>query len=378
MIFDNKELLNDIFLADETGEKYIVFNHSEKTWVLPANRLEPALEMYQPTTFKGKVLKRILPKIKKLEFALGLVGGKSETLLIKERVSRYIGKVINNKEKYYISVYMGDSSSEDNDKATLQIYDDEKILLYIKISKNGKATQLFDKEINALEYLSNKGIDNIPAIVSKEKIDGIYMFAQSTKKQMFEKVNLSPDYRHLEFVKNLVENTKKNTRYEDTDFYNSVQSIKGLSQKDEVNDVLKEAVEIVENRLKNKAEVYAFAHGDYTPWNIYYDKDKLCAFDFEYCSYSLPCYIDIFHYITQAALLGRNYSADKTINLYESQKELLEKYIENPDFIYLCYLIYIISFYAKRTIRTNKLVDKQYSKWILIVKYLIESIKAKD
>lgn len=94
-------------------------------------------------------------------------------------------------------------------------------------------------------------------------------------------------------------------------------------------------------------------------------------FDFEYCSFSKPCYIDIFHYLTQMSLLGCGNDGKQTILLYEKKKELIEKYVHDADFTYMCYLIDIIGFYKKRTIRRNKVVDKEYGRWIAILEYLI-------
>lgn len=375
MVFKNKKLLEDIFMADEKGEKYIIFEHSEKTWVMPVDKLEPALEMYQPTTGKGRSLKKSLIKLKNVKWLLRFVGGHIMHFSINPQILQYIDQTVKKNEKYYVAGYMGDISSEDNDKVTLQVYDDEKIIIYVKASKSDKVAKLFDKEVNALAFLKDKGIENIPNVLSKVEIEGMHIFSQGTKKEMFEKVNLVIDKRHLEFLENITEATQAYLNYEETDFYRNVCLIKNQTKKDDRDDVLLEAIGIIENRLNGKKEKYAFSHGDFTPWNVYYTNRQLNVFDFEYCSYSMPCYIDIFHYITQMSLLGQNKNAEETICLYEKQRELLEEYIESPDFTYLCYLINVISFYKERTVRTNKIVEKQYDEWITILKYLIDRIK---
>lgn len=53
---------------------------------------------------------------------------------------------------------------------------------------------------------------------------------------------------------------------------------------------------------KNIIDV-AFSHGDFTPWNMYSDKDKLSIYDWELANPLVPIGFDAFHFIFQQAIL---------------------------------------------------------------------------
>ncbi len=372
-MLNNKKLLGEVFLVDEKGENYIVYVHQQKTWILPYKDVRIALGMYQPTTFKGKTLKKILPLLVKIVFIRKLIKAEKVKLSLNSDIKEYINQHIDTNTKYQIAGYIGDESTEDNNKITFQIYDKEKIIEYIKVTKSEKVKTNFRIENTAIENLINKGIKNVPEITFIKEIDEMYMYTQSTRKNIDENICLVFDERHLELVQDIVDKTKYKQDYEKTDFYRNLEYVKQHTLKDNV--ILGRAIKLIEEELKEKELEYAFSHGDYTPWNMYFEKKELQIFDFEHSSFSKPCYIDVFHYITQMSLLGYRNNAKQTIKLYEKEKLLIDKYVDNADFTYLCYLIDIIGFYLKRTTSTNKIVDKEYSQWIIIIEYLLEKLE---
>ena len=368
-IFEQRELLGDVFLP---GNKYyIIFEHRDKIWILPYEHIRSGLGMYQPTTKKGIILKKMLPFFAKIKWIRRLIRAEKKQLSLQIEIQKYLDESIGEGAVYYVAGYMGDFSAEENDKLTLQVYNENHIITYLKITKNRKAGERFQEEMKALQTLRDKGVCNIPRILWKMKNGREIMFAQSTKKSVNEKVQFVFDRRHTDFVKNMNEITERTMQYEKTDFYRNVTYVKEQQAQDGDGRILNRAIRIIEKELAGKEKEYGFSHGDYTPWNVYYADGELQVFDFEYCSFSKPCYIDIFHYLTQMSLLGCGNDGKQTILLYEKKKELIEKYVHDADFTYMCYLIDIIGFYKKRTIRRNKVVDKEYGRWIAILEYLI-------
>ena len=55
----------------------------------------------------------------------------------------------------------------------------------------------------------------------------------------------------------------------------------------------------------------SFSHGDFTPWNVCYNKDDLFVFDFEYAQKDFPVAMDVFHYLTQVGILMKNAGAEE-------------------------------------------------------------------
>ena len=375
-MFKNKPLLNNIFTKSNQEVNYIIFTHDDKTWILPTTGLKTALEMYQPSTLKGKLLKKLVYRCHRIQTIAAKIGVAHEKLSVSKDVLDYISEAIGT-NNFYIAGYMGDTSSRQNNKATLQIYDDNHIIAYAKVTKDEEVAKTFVHEVEVLKYLEEKEIKNVPKILGTGCVDGMDIFIQSTDKPLYQKVKLKFAEKQIAFIDKIVQSTKEKLTYEETDFYASVQYLK--SKLDDFSDkeksTLKQSITKIEEKLTEKPQVYAFLHGDYTPWNVYYTNGELNAFDFEYCSHTMPCYMDVFHYLTQMCFLGFQEEIGKTIHIYKNSRKLLEQYICDPDFTYLCYLIFIVSFYKKRTEKDSETINEKYIKWIGIMDYLNGKIK---
>ena len=368
-----KELLNKLFKESETDKEYIVFHHSDKTWIMPSENLEPAFEMYQPSTIKGKVLKSCIKLFHTNEKILHKLGCEKKKLSFDVDILSYLQKMINEKN-VYIAAYMGDTTTKQNNKMTLQVYNDKKILCYVKVSEEPEVLENFSREINSLKYLEGKGITNIPKVLGDEEIQGRRVFVQSTDKPLKQQVRLEFGKDQIEFIENIVKKTKTDVKYETSQFYESIQYLKSVTAEFEEQEqsIIEKAVRQVETYAKEKGLEFAFSHGDYTPWNVYYVDGELFAFDFEYCYQTMPCYMDIFHYFTQFSIMGQHNDVEKTILLYQERKEMLKEYVENPDVVYVCYLLHIIAFYHNRTNGRKELLQEQIEFWIRLLEYLIK------
>lgn len=371
-----KELLNKLFIENETDTKYILLDHGDKTWVMPEENLKTALEMYQPSTMKGKILKSCIRLFHASKILLKKIGCQKKNLSFHPDILSYLQKTMN-EQNIYIAAYMGDTSAKQNNKITLQVYNHQRILCYAKVSEEPEVLENFSREIGSINYLEKKGVTNIPKILGDEEIQGLRIFVQSTNKPLKQQVRLKLGREQIEFIDKIVNKTKQDTSYEESQFYNSIQYLKSVTEQFQAGErtTINNAIDMVENAIEKKKIEFAFNHGDYTPWNVYYSDGELNVFDFEYCSDTMPSYIDVFHYMTQMSILGLKNDVRKTIHFYNSRRKLLEQYIPDADFTYLCYLISIISFYKKRTEDGTKSIDDKYDKWIGIMAYLNDKLK---
>lgn len=369
-----KELLNKLFKESETDKEYIVFHHSDKTWIMPSGNLEPALEMYQPSTMKGKVLKSCIKLFYTNEKILHKLGCEKKKLSFNVDILSYLQKIINEKN-VYIAAYMGDTTTKQNNKVTLQVYNTQRVFCYAKVSEEPEVLENFSREINSLKYLEGKGITNIPKVLGDKEIQGLRIFVQSTDKPLKQQVRLEFGKNQIEFIENIVKKTKTDVKYETSQFYESIQYLKSVVAEFEKQEqfVIEAAIRQVETYAEEKGLEFAFSHGDYTPWNVYYVDGELFAFDFEYCYQTMPCYMDIFHYLTQFSIMGQHNDVEKTILLYQERKEMLKEYVENPDVVYVCYLLHIIAFYHNRTEEITEQVKQQMKIWIGLLEHFIFS-----
>lgn len=369
-----KELLNKLFKESETDKEYIVFHHSDKTWIMPSGNLEPALEMYQPSTMKGKVLKSCIKLFYTNEKILHKLGCEKKKLSFNVDILSYLQKIINEKN-VYIAAYMGDTTTKQNNKVTLQVYNTQRVFCYAKVSEELEVLENFSREIDSLKYLEEKGVTNVPKVLGDKEIQGLRIFVQSTDKPLKQQVRLEFGKNQIEFIENIVKKTKTDVKYETSQFYESIQYLKSVVAEFEKQEqtVIEAAIRQVETYAEEKGLEFAFSHGDYTPWNVYYVDGELFAFDFEYCYQTMPCHMDIFHYFTQFSIMGQHNDVEKTILLYQERKEMLKEYVENPDVVYVCYLLHIIAFYHNRTEEITEQVKQQMKIWIGLLEHFIFS-----
>ena len=339
---------------------------------MPESAVEGAMNMYQPSTCGGKRLKKSVIRKHKTPFYAR--GSKIEKLNLesKKDVRDQLESLLGIKD-FYVAAYMGDTSTSQNDKAVLQIYGDNEIYAYVKVTTNVENAKRFEKEANALKNLRDLGIEYVPRVIGLDLDSEVKIFAQSSDKPMGQEVRLEFNEQILNTVKDIVSKTKKNINYKDSDFCESAEFLK--TQIDvfdkEQQSIVKKGIEMVEDADLT----FAFSHGDYTPWNIYYVKDEIRLFDLEYCSASMPTYVDVFHYLSQTALLGKRFTAQCVMREYEHKLEMISEYVDDPRTTFICYLIWVISFYIKRSEGNIDRIREALDVWVEMLEYLIKYLK---
>lgn len=363
-----RELSNHIFIEDSSAEKYIQFIHDGKIWILPKDSIATAIDMYQPSTCKGRMLKKRVIRKKK---ASKMLGTQEKSYKISDAILKCIENAIGH-DKFSVAGYMGDETTWQNDKVTLQIYDDKRIIAYMRVTENEKVTNQFQHEVDTIKYLQEKGIDNIPYLSASGKESDFSFFVETTKKPIGQKVKLPLEEEQMDFLKRIHDVTIQNMPYEETDFAKSVNYLKEhmADFTEEQQAIIAKGISKIEQKMKGEMIDVTFAHGDFTPWNIYYTDDVINVFDFEYSRRMMPEYLDAFHYITQESRMGRHHEATGTVRFYEHHGKLLQEYVEDPDFSYTCYLVWIISFYHERSAENLDAISDKFEYWILIMEYL--------
>lgn len=366
-----RELLKKLYIENEDSMQ-VVFNHSDKIWVMPRDAVKGAMEMYQPSSRAGKCLKKHVIKKQKTPFYARGTKTTELNLDINPNIKRQLKDLLEISD-FYVATYMGDASTLQNDKAVLQIYGDNEIYAYVKVTTNVENAKRFEKEANALKNLRDLGIEYVPRVIGLDLDSEVKIFAQSSDKPMGQEVRLEFNEQILNTVKDIVSKTKKNINYKDSDFCESVEFLK--TQIDvfdkEQQSIVKKGIEMVEDADLT----FAFSHGDYTPWNIYYVKDEIRLFDLEYCSDSMPTYVDVFHYLSQTALLGKRFTAQCVMREYEHKLEMISEYVDDPRTTFICYLIWVISFYIKRSEGNIDRIREALDVWVEMLEYLIKYLK---
>lgn len=359
-----RELLQKLYSSSD--ESTLVFTHADKIWVMPECAVEGAMEMYQPSSRGGECLKKCVVKKHKTPFYARASKIKKTNQSLSKEFRKQLEELLGISD-FYVATYMGDTSTLQNDKAVLQIYGDDEIYAYVKVTTNAENAKRLEKEANAIKKLNDLGIECVPRLIGVDLDSEIKMLAQVNEKPMGQKVKLDFNKQVLDTVKEIVEKTTKSIEYKDSEFCKYVDYLKkhlDIFDQDQ-KPIVEEAIKTVET----EDLTFAFAHGDYTPWNVYYVKDEMRLFDMEYCSDTMPAYMDVFHYLSQSSLLGKRYTAQCVMRDYERSLDLLKEYIAEPKNTYICYLVWIISFYIQRT-KDIESIREKLDVWVEMLEYL--------
>ncbi len=342
-----KKIMNKVF--DNTGDcrDYYMINNGYKVWILPRKYMKEGLKIYQISNWRGFTVKHIFPKIAMSRLARKLF----MTQICEGGLSRELQEVINlyDKQPYQISMYFGNLDVRQNYKATLQIYHPQGKSWYLKLSDEKIVKDAFENEQENLAYLKERAISCIPQKTSMEKREEWCFLIQDSVAYGMTKYHITK--QHWNNLQSIYEKTKVQIDYEESDFKKSIDYLKEQFLKNPYWEKRKEFQKIVldmEQWVQNYLKYYSFAHGDYTPWNIYWDSKGIEMFDFEYSmKYAIP-FLDYFHFICQTDIIRYHMNWKRTLKVYEKERKHLIGYSENPDKLFIGYLIYIIAFYLKR------------------------------
>lgn len=324
-------------------------NGDGKEWILPSSNLQTALQIYQPSGWKGKGIKVLLPYLHKISFIRNFLG----LLMCDSPISFELNKQIEDifrTSKLEYSWFGGTPNT--HQKITIQIFKGKNILGYCKLSKSSKVYALFEREKEYLVWLAQKGVNHVPNCLYCGKIGtDEYMFVQTTEKTPHSKAIHDLGNLELSFLSELEQKTKHKLFYENSDQFKSVARLKSclnLFQRKE-KSVLQFLIEKVEvYYLPNVMYTFAAYHSDFTPWNMFVEDDKLFVFDFEYAGYSYMPYLDVFHYIFQTAMFEKGWNATMIYDYLQKSEEQFGKYFVDFSTALCLYLIDVIGLYAER------------------------------
>lgn len=336
-------------LLNQKGSDFFMLKNVEgKWWLMPRRNIITAIQLYQPSTIKGKILKSYFPFLSRYKIVRKLSGIKTFKLELNKLLLIKL-KYLFNCEGIEFSVFGGTPSS--HQKITMQIYKGSKILGYCKFSDKKELKNIFKQEEEILNFLQKKGVDQIPScLFSGNFHNNIDFFVQTTQKT---NSSIQPNKwltYHEEFLNQLHNKTKQNILFENSDFYNSLRLLKinlGILKKQH-NDLILSSVNFLENYYKMKEVNFSVCHGDFTPWNMIIESKKLFVFDFEYAKKTFPPFLDRYHFYTQVCIHENKWNAEEIQHNYLNKSEVIFKHSKKSDFLFISYLLSIISLYLER------------------------------
>lgn len=326
--------------------EYLQIKRNGKIWILSKKDLTLSLCLFHPNNTKGKLFKLCVIIFHKFHCLTFLPGIRIIDFQLDESISSKIKEIYNYQELTF-SIYSNIEGI--TPKQTIQIVNERTILGYCQLGNSRELLSNFYHEVDFLNFLQDKGINNLPIPQFAGIVDNKALFCQSTimtSKSRFSKVW---NEKHIEFLKQLYISTAKKIPFEQTDFYNLLLKYKSISSQNiskENYHILESGINFIFNTNKNKIVQFGACHWDFTPWNMFVEKDELFVLDWEYAQYTFPPFIDFFHFFTQNCILSKGITDSKKIySLYLKEKHRISCLIPNPDISFRYYLVAIIIFY---------------------------------
>lgn len=355
------------------GEKYYrIANADGKVWLMPAHNMRRGMNLYQPSGRKGKLLKFWFPVLKSLSPIRRKIGADELKCKLNKDLQELLCNLFGETELQF-SVFCGTPCA--HQKITLQLSVGKRILGYCKITDSKEIVGLFENEVNVLSYLLGKSICNVPiCFFCGEWKKDLHLFVQSTTKTNRSTTDHQWGIREEHFIIKLYENSKSLILFEYSDFFKDIHFLQ--SQQDRIKrnlnaEVVEPAVQLVLDYYGNSEVTFSVYHADFTPWNIYVEKNELFVFDFEYAKYTYPPFLDYFHFFLQTAIFEKHRDVKEIISDFEN----MEFCHGDKDFLFLCYLLAILSNYLQREKGALEgSVAYSIILWIQLINYLINKI----
>lgn len=341
-------------------------NADGKVWLIPRRTIAMGLELYQPSGWKGKMMKSLLPLLSWMPFLLKLLHIDVVNIDIPLEVRKEIEQVFGIKD-FLFSVFMGTPCA--HQKVTIQVYTKEGgILGYCKLTDNYEVWNNFQKEYRLLNELRNKALNGIPEGLScKEYKTGEYLFLQSTIKTPHSKYPHEWGDIHDQFMKELQDKTCRQMAFEKTDFYRQIMLLEErLDWLEKLRPNIGNAIKYINTLFQGKEIEVSAYHADFTPWNMLVEDGRLFAFDWEYALMTCPPGLDKYHFFVQTEIFEKRHGAE------EIWQSFLQTSLDKQSF--LEYLLLNMSIYIGRESKeTLNLQYRKFELWTILIDKILKS-----
>lgn len=336
--------LDEILVEDESAPTfYCLTNADGKCWVMPAKGMRTAMHLYQPSGAKGKLLKTLFPLLHPLPHVRRILHTRPIHYRLTAKLQALVDELFGRGAAF--ALFGGTPCV--HQKATLQLSRDGRILGYLKLCNHPGVFQLFDHEQQILTELQQKNVTGIPRCLGCGALeDGLWYFAQSTEKTGQSRVLHDWTPLHTEFIRQLAEKSAITMPFEGTAFCEALSQLQMHLHwlPEQGRQMVTQALNEVMDFYRGKEVTFSAYHGDFTPWNMFVEQNKLFVFDWEYAQQSYPPGLDYYHYMTQSAIFERH--AD-TEAIWQMMQPKLTEQQENR-VLYMGYLLDILGRFTLR------------------------------
>lgn len=374
----NQENIDKLFdqLINKGGRNtfFIITNSVKQTCVIPKKNMKMGLNLFQPCTNQGKLVKFLFPYFHYFKFVRTKLRIVKIKINIKDELKNLFQNIFHC-ENLDFAFFLG--SPVVHQKITIQISHKGQFLGYCKLTNQQFINCIFEQEQRVLDELHRLNFNDVPQCLYCAPFNNdIFLFIQSTTKTIQSEL----PYKYENLIWNFLDlfhtKTLLNLPFVSSDYNRmliELESLLQLYQIKESNLILATIGTVKSFFLENEV-IFSAYHGDFTPWNCFIENNKLFAFDLEYFQRSYPPYLDYFHYCTQIAFYDKKWQAEQIYKYYLQHIDIIKKHIDNPVLYYQAYILHIIYFYLSRDEgKLNSIIENSYRIWIELLLLLNEN-----
>ena len=307
----NKILISNSSKKDIPSVSYHYINNNDGTirWIFSSKSKKPNfLKFYNINTFRSKLLSSIIKSATNLGLIKYISSG---TFQVYSESFTFLEKFINKYEANDHAIFTGTIGP--NRKLLLWLESDT-TSYYIKIPTTDRSRKLIKNEVKQANFIQSFKIPNL-------KTSNAY-FDINNQVAILEDIASNKSYRenkltelHLSTLNKIYESSNHVQSIENSIFWKeSIDKFKSIKKTSFAKELKENLTNLINSINTTEIATFSLMHGDFTPWNIYINKDKLCLYDWELSEKRMPLYFDIFHFIMQKNILvyQNNYETIKS------------------------------------------------------------------
>lgn len=328
------------------GTYYSFANADGKRWWMPARHMAVAMNLYQPSGAKGKLLKRGLPWLHWNPVVRKVLHAERMQLALGDELKGLLEGIFGGQELEF-AIFGGTPCV--HQKITMQLSRGSRILGYVKVTESEEIYRIFEHEKKVLDALHGQGIGQVPECLYCGTLkNGLHLFVQSTLKTQQSEVVHAWSNKHEQFLNDLAMHTCQKVQFEDSDFCRDLNALEECLPLLGNPKVLCKTLQEVKERYAGREVEFSAFQADFTPWNMFVEKGQLFVFDWEYARMTYPPRLDYFHFMIQTAVFEDHLTTEEIAHRYALLRSELTEVWENPDLVLQCYLLAIMSIYLQR------------------------------
>lgn len=325
-------------------------------WLYPSKLKTPTfLNFYSSSTLRAKIFIIAIKILFTLKLSKLI---RSDEVCLSVHEGSILQRILDKYSGYSHSIFTGTVGK--NRKIIVELNNGCKSLVFAKVAISNTSKDLIQNEFHVLSKLKCENLTSIyvPTVLAyseKElleisnikpkkckqpsKLTDVQIVALTQINSINHKYVQWKDMQAKFEIESLIENLKVKVIVDN-----------GLDRQ-RIDSYL-EKISLLHKIINNETSLSCgLAHGDFTPWNMYVNHEKLYIYDWELSKENMPVLFDLFHYIFQSEVMIKrsDYAYVKNeigrvLGLI-STKQLIRKFDVDININFIFYLIYISSYY---------------------------------